>query len=213
LVLFSCDPRSRLVRGRCLGPHPAGLAPSAAAGLGGLQLAGVADGGGKQVAVLWLRCRYACGRAWGVSAAWVVLTKVRSLGFRESCSSGSAKGLPPGAARRQARRVSHLGHSTRDFFLWDTLLPKDCLIILYNKAVFWQEGVPKEKIPCRMTPFEVFAPKLTRRAQRTARNCAASGAAGRVPQQRGAPARSSERHRGEARSVTEERQRGPRFAG
>jgi len=50
--MFSCDPRSGLVRGRCLGPHPAGLATSAAAELGGLQLAGGADGGGKQGMVL-----------------------------------------------------------------------------------------------------------------------------------------------------------------
>ena len=53
--MCSCDPRSRLVRGRCLGPHPAGLAPPAAAELRGLQLSGVADGDGKQGAVLWLR--------------------------------------------------------------------------------------------------------------------------------------------------------------
>ena len=53
--MSSCHPRSRLVRGRCLGSHPGGVAPSAAAELGGLQLACVEDGGGKQLAVLWLR--------------------------------------------------------------------------------------------------------------------------------------------------------------
>ena len=46
--------------------------------------------GGKQGMVLWLRYKYACGRAWGVSAVWAVQTKVCSLGFRESCSSGCA---------------------------------------------------------------------------------------------------------------------------
>jgi len=59
--MCSCDLRSGLVRGRCLGPHPAGLALSTAAELGGLQLAGGADGGGEQGMVLWLRCRYAYG--------------------------------------------------------------------------------------------------------------------------------------------------------
>ena len=90
LGLCSFDPRSGFVGGRCLGAEPASRVRFAVVDVGGLQLAGGADGGGKQGVVLILRRKYASGRAWQISSAWAVVTKVRSPDFWGSCSSGTA---------------------------------------------------------------------------------------------------------------------------
>ena len=57
---------------------------------------------------------------------------------------------PPGAARRQARRVSHLGHSTRDFSFGTPSCQKTALLYNIIRQSFGR-SVPKEKFPCRMS--------------------------------------------------------------